>query len=155
MKKIKIGKNAVVLGKISFLDNCSIYYNTIIRTESEPISFGEGVNIQDLCVIHTDKGYPIEVGDYVTIGHSCIIHGCKIGSNTLIGMGSILMNGSQIGDNCMIGAGSLVTENTIIPEGSLAFGRPAKVIRKLTEEEIKHNKESALHYIELMEEIIE
>lgn len=153
--QVKIAKGAIVQGDIHFKEDCSVYYNAVIRTESDPLYFGTGTNIQDLCVIHGDPGYPVHVGDYVTIGHACIIHGCTIGNNTIIGMGSTIMNGATIGNNCIIGAGSLVTENTNIPDGTLAFGRPAKVIRELTEEEIKQNKESALHYVGLINQIKE
>lgn len=89
------------------------------------------------------------IGEQVTIGHQCVIHGCTINDGALIGMGSILLNHVIIGKNSMIGAGSLVTEGTEIPPNVLALGRPARVIRPLTREEIRKNKENADHYIEL------
>ena len=89
----------------------------------------------------------MSIGDDVTIGHGAIVHGCTVGSNTLIGMGAIILNGAVIGDNCIIGAGALVTQNTHIPDGSLAFGNPAKVIRSLTPEEIRETGNNAQRYV--------
>ena len=99
--------------------------------------------------MHTGRGYPVIIGEGVTVGHGCIIHGCTIGDNTLIGMGSIIMNGAVIGRNCIIGAGSLITEHKVIPDGSLVFGSPAKVIRTVTDEEIQTNRLTAAHYLEI------
>ena len=97
--------------------------------------------------MHVDAGSPCTVGNSVTIGHNAIIHGCTIGHNSVIGMGSIVMNGAKIGEDCIIGAGSLVTQGTEIPDGMLAYGSPAKVIRPLTEEEKKENEANAIAYI--------
>ena len=147
-----ISKKATVYGDVIFGEDCSVFYNTVIRNEYDRFTFGKFTNIQDNCVIHTDINYPVTVGDYVTIGHGCILHGCQIGSNTVIGMGSIVMNGAKIGNNCIIGAGSLVTENTVIPDNCVAFGRPAKAVRAITEGEIRFNTGSALHYAEIKED---
>ena len=134
----------IIIGKDS-----SVWYNSVLRCSGgNAIIIGERTNIQDLCMLHiSSKGYSVNIGDGVTIGHSCIIHGCKIGNNTLVGMGSIIMNGATIGNNCIIGAGSLVTQGKYIPDGTLAFGRPAKIIRELTEEEIEANRRAAEKYI--------
>ncbi len=96
---------------------------------------------------HKHPGASTTIGDGVTIGHSCIIHGCTVGDKALIGMGTILLDSCNIGKNTIIGAGSLVTKNTIIPDGCMAFGRPAKVIRELTEAEIEMNRKTAEHYV--------
>lgn len=126
----------------------SVWYNAVIRSDyGEYVHIGERSNIQDLTVVHTSPGASTTIGNGVTIGHSCIIHGCTVGDNSLIGMGTILLDGTVIGKNCIIGAGSLVTKNTVIPDGSMAFGRPAKVIRQLTEEEILTNLSTADHYV--------
>ena len=140
-----IADDAVIFGDVQFGEECSVYYHTVIRTEGGTIVIGDGSNIQDNCVVHG----PVHIGKDVTIGHSCIIHGCTIEDNSLIGMGSIIMDNARIGKNCIIGAGSLVTEGTVVPDGHLAFGRPAKVIRPLREEEIRQNQESAKWYIEI------
>jgi len=146
-----ISKSAVVVGDVVFGDNVSVYHNTTIRTETDQMSFGEGTNIQDNCVCHGDLGMPVIVGCYVTIGHGCIIHGCSIEDNCLIGMGSIIMNKAHIGKNCIIGAGSLVTEGTIIPDNSVAFGRPCKVIRALKDGEKEYIRSNAEMYIKEMQ----
>jgi carbonic anhydrase/acetyltransferase-like protein (isoleucine patch superfamily) len=128
--------------------DCSIWYNAVVRCDDgEHVHIGDKTNIQDLCMVHTSPGRPTTIGKSVTIGHSCIIHGCTIGDNSLIGMGTILLDGAVIGKNCIIGAGSLVTKNTEIPDGSMAFGRPAKVVRELTEIEIMTNQGTAEWYV--------
>ncbi len=107
---------------------------------------GQGSNIQENCVLHTDHGFPLEIGQNCTIGHSVILHGCTIADNTLIGMGSTILNGVKIGTGCLIGAGSLITENKVIPDGSLVMGSPGKIIRKLDDEAKLSLISSALHY---------
>lgn len=103
--------------------------------------------VQDNCVVHVDKSFPVEIGDYVTIGHGAIIHGCKIGNNTLIGIGAIIQNGAIIGKNCMIGAGAVITQNIQVPDNTVMVGCPAKAIREVTEKEIASNRSNAEEYI--------
>ena len=134
------------------MEDSSIWFHATLRAEEAPIQIGKGSNIQDGVVIHTDEGYDVKIGDMVTVGHNAIIHGCHIGDGTLIGMGAIVLNGAKIGKNCIIGAGALVTQGKEIPDGTLAFGNPAKVIRKLTEEEIANNLKDAQHYIRSAQE---
>jgi carbonic anhydrase/acetyltransferase-like protein (isoleucine patch superfamily) len=100
--------------------------------------------------LHTGNGFALTIGNGVTIGHNAIVHGCTVGDNTVIGMGSILLNGAKVGKNCIIGAGALVTGKMEIPDNSMAFGNPAKVIRNLTEAEIEDNRENAEEYVKLM-----
>ncbi|HIW59445.1 MAG TPA: gamma carbonic anhydrase family protein [Candidatus Anaerobutyricum avicola] len=142
-----VAEGAVVIGNVTVGDESSVWYNAVIRGDMAPVVIGCGSNVQDGVVVHTDKDFPCKVGNSVTVGHNAILHGCTIGHNTVIGMGSIVMNGAKIGEDCIIGAGSLVTEGTEIPDGMLAFGSPARVIRPLTEEEKKHNETSAITYI--------
>ena len=134
---------------ISIGKNSSIWYNSVIRCdENESVVIGEGTNIQDLSMIHTGPGFSVKIGNGVTAGHMCLLHGCTIGDNTLIGMVSIVMDNAVIGNNCIIGAGSLVTGGTVIPDGHMAFGRPARVVKELTDEQIEHNKLSAEVYVQ-------
>ena len=147
-----LAEGAVVKGDVILGDDASVWYNATIRGDSNPVVIGERTNVQDNAVIHVELTYPVNIGKNVTIGHSAIVHGCEVGDNTLIGMGAIILNGAKIGKNCIIGAGALVTQNSITPDGTLAFGNPAKVIRKLTPEEIGSNKENALHYMEASKE---
>ena len=148
-KSVFVADGAKVVGKnIEIGAKCSIWYNAVVRSDDgEYVHMGDKTNVQDLCMIHTSPGKSTSIGSGVTIGHSCIIHGCTIGDNSLIGMGSILLDGAVIGKNCIIGAGSLVTKNTEIPDGSMAFGRPAKVVRDLTEIEILTNQGTAEWYV--------
>ena len=104
--------------------------------------------MQDNCTVHTDEGFPCLIGDHVSIGHGAIVHGAVIGSNCLIGMGSILLNGSKIGDNSIVGAGSLLLQGTQFPEKTLILGSPAKIAREVTEKEIEKIALNAKHYDE-------
>ena len=146
---VLVADGAKIVGEdLTFGVHSSVWYNAVIRSDDgEHVHIGEKTNIQDLCMVHTSPANSTDIGNGVTIGHSCIIHGCKIGDNSLIGMGTILLDGCVIGRNCIIGAGSLVTKSTVIPDGSMAFGRPAKVIRQLTEEEIGANQTTADFYV--------
>lgn len=148
-KSAFIADGAIVKGEdLRIGQNSSVWYNAVIRSDKgEHVYIGDRTNIQDLSMVHTSPGASTNIGSGVTIGHSCIIHGCTVGDNSLIGMGSILLDGCQIGKNCIIGAGSLVTKNTVIPDGCMAFGRPAKVQRALTEAEIEGNRLTAEHYV--------
>ena len=143
-----IAPGAVCMGDVALGKDCSIWYHATVRADRAPIKIGIGSNIQDNCVVHVDKGFPVTIGNYVTVGHGAILHGCQVGDGSLIGMGAIILNGAKIGRNCIVAAGALVTQNTEIPDGMLAMGSPAKVIRKLTEEEIASNRKNAEEYIE-------
>lgn len=143
-----IAPGAVCMGDVALGKDCSIWYHATVRADRAPIKIGIGSNIQDNCVVHVDKGFSVTIGNYVTVGHGAILHGCQVGDGSLIGMGAIILNGAKIGKNCIVAAGALVTQNTEIPDGMLAMGSPAKVIRKLTEEEIASNRKNAEEYIE-------
>lgn len=143
-----IANGAAIYGNVTIKQEANVWYNATIRSLDDPIIIGEGTNVQDNAVIHTDKGYQVSIGSLVTIGHGAIIHGCSIGDNSLIGMGAIILNGAQIGNNCIIGAGSLITKNTIIPDNSLVLGSPGKIVRQVTEEEIQGSIDNARLYIE-------
>ena len=145
---------AVVTGDVTIGEDCSVFFNSVIRGDTNSITIGNRVNIQDLCMLHTDGTAPLVIGDNVTVGHCAILHGCTIGSHVLIGMGSIILNHACIPDHCIVGAGSLVTERKTFPEGYLIFGRPAKAVRPLTDEEIQSLDNSAMHYIEIAKEYL-
>ena len=141
-----IAEGAVIKGNVTLKDGANVWYNATIRGDSSPIIIGENSNIQDNCVVHVDTTFPTTIGKNVTVGHGAILHGCTIGDNSLIGMGAVVLNGAKIGRNAMVAAGALVTQGTVIPDGYLAMGSPAKVRRPLTEEEIAHNIVNALQY---------
>ncbi|MGF1619582.1 MAG: gamma carbonic anhydrase family protein [Rhodomicrobiaceae bacterium] len=130
-----IAPDAVVLGKVRLDSNASVWFGAVLRGDNELIHIGEGSNIQDRCVLHTDMGFPLTVAAGCTIGHSAILHGCTIGKNSLVGMGATILNGAIIGQNCLIGAGALVPEGKTIPDNSLVIGAPGKIARQIGEEE--------------------
>lgn len=141
-----VAENATVRGDVTVGKGSSIFFGAVVRTELVPITIGEDTNIQDNCILHTDAGFPLTVGSGCTIGHGTILHGCTVGDNTLIGMGTTVLNGAVIGRDCIVGAGSLVPQGMVIPDGSMAFGSPAKIRRPLTEEEIAYNRGTAALY---------
>ena len=142
-----VAKGAVVIGDVIIAKDCSIWYNATIRSTEAPITIGEGSNVQDNAVIHVSPNFPTTIGSYVTIGHGAIVHGCTIDDNALIGMGAIILNGAKIGKNCIIAAGALIPQNKIIPDNSLVMGSPEKIVRQVTEEEIRKNTQNAKEYI--------
>jgi len=143
-----VAPNAIIIGKVKLEKNSSVWFNAVLRGDIEKIVIGENSNIQDGSVLHTDPGYPLTVGKGVTVGHMVMLHGCEISDDTLIGIGSTILNKAKIGKNCIIGANTLVTENKVIPDNSLVLGSPGKVIRKVTDDEIKVICENAKHYVE-------
>lgn len=146
-----IAPGAHLNGSVELKNGANIWYNTVLRGDG-PIFVGEHTNIQDLTMVHCDPVKELHIGNYVTIGHKSIIHNLKIGNNSLIGMGAILLDDVVIGDNCIIGAGSLVTQGTNIGDGEVWFGSPAKYRRDITPEEIESNRQSAIYYAKLAKE---
>lgn len=145
-KSVYLAPGSYALGEVSIGADSSIWFNAVVRGDLAPIRIGERTNIQDNAVLHGDEGYCVTLGDDVTVGHGAIVHGCEVGDNTIIGMGAILLNGCKVGKNCIIGAGALVKGGTVIPDGSMAVGSPAKVRRALTEDEIASIKANADEY---------
>ena len=143
-----VAPNAIIIGRVELKKNSNIWFNTTLRGDLEPIIIGENSNIQDGSVVHTDPGCPTTVGRNVTVGHLVMLHGCIIEDDCLIGIGSTILNKAKIGKNSIIGANALVTENKVIPERSLVLGSPGKIVRQVTNEEIKHIKENAQHYVD-------
>lgn len=148
-----IAGNADIIGRVKIEEDASIWFGTVLRGDVNSIHIERGANIQDNCTIHVDPGDNyVEIGEYVTVGHNVILHGCKVGSYSLIGMGSIILDGAIIGEETMVGAGSLITSNKVIPSGVLCLGSPAKVVRELTDDEKQWLRESAEGYIRLSKE---
>jgi len=141
-----IAPDANIIGNVILGVRTSVWFCATLRGDNEVIDIGAGSNVQENTVIHTDIGYPLIIGENCTIGHKVMLHGCKIGNNSLIGMGAIILNGATIGDNCLIGAGALITENKVIPDGSLVMGTPGKIVRELDAAAIQGLRNSALHY---------
>ena len=143
-----VAPNATIVGTVRLRANTSIWFNAVLRGDTEWIEIGDNTSVQDGCVLHADPGFPLRIGQGVTVGHKAMLHGCDIGDNTLVGIGSIVLNGAKIGRDCLIGANSLVTVGKQFPDGALIMGSPAKVIRKLEPAEIEANRKSAQLYVE-------
>ena len=131
-----IAPNAAVIGNVTLERDASVWFGATLRGDNEPILIGQGSNVQDGSVLHTDPGFPITFGRNVSIGHMVMVHGCSIGDGTLVGIGSIILNGAKIGKNCLIGAHTLITEGKEIPDGSVVMGSPGKIVRDATERDL-------------------
>ncbi|MDF2627458.1 MAG: anhydrase [Symbiobacteriaceae bacterium] len=141
-----VAPGARVVGRVTLDREASVWFNCVLRGDSDTVTIGEGSNIQDGSIVHTDGGSPAVVGRNVTVGHGCIIHGCTIGDDCLIGMGSTILSGARLGPNCLVGAGSLITEGKEFPAGSVIMGRPAKVVREVEERDLEMIRRGAEHY---------
>ena len=141
-----VAPNATIIGDVTLEKSTGIWFNAVLRGDVENIFIGEGSNVQDGSVLHTDTGCPLKVGKDVTIGHMVMLHGCTIGDNSLIGIGAVILNNAKIGKNCIIGAKALITENKVIPDNSLVVGSPGNVVREVTNEEKKSIIENTKHY---------
>lgn len=130
-----VAPSAVLIGRVRMEALSSVWFNCVVRGDTDDITIGEGSNVQDGSILHTDPGIKLGVGRNCTIGHMVMLHGCEIGDGTLIGIKSVVLNGAKIGSNCLVGAGSLVTERKSFPDGVLIMGTPAKIVRELTEQE--------------------
>src|SRR5215813_224838 len=131
-----VAANATLVGSVTLENESSVWFNAVIRGDNEPIVIGLRSNIQDGSVLHTDEGVPLTIAAEVTVGHMVMLHGCSIGRGSLIGIGAIVLNGAKIGEDCLIGAGALIPEGKEIPDRSVVFGSPGKVMRQVTEKEL-------------------
>ncbi len=151
-KKAYVLESAQVVGDSTLHDYASVWFNATVRGDMASIEIGEGTNIQDNAVVHTDTNLPTKIGKYVTVGHSAIIHAATVGDYALIGMGSVILNNATIGDYAMVAAGTVVPPGKVVPPRTLVLGNPMRVIRELTEKEIEVNKNNAITYIKLAKE---
>ncbi len=138
-----IAPSADVMGRVRLRARASIWFGAVLRGDNEWIDIGEGSNIQDLSVLHTDPGCPLTIGEEVTVGHKVMLHGCTIADRVLVGMGATIMNRARIGENSIIGAGSLITEGKDFPPNSLILGAPARVAKTLDDTVVEQIKLSA------------
>lgn len=141
-----VADTARVIGNVYLGHKASVWFGAVIRGDNERIHIGDYSNVQENSVIHTDEGIEVNIGNYVTIGHLAMLHGCKVGDNSLIGIGAVVLNNVTIGKNCIVGAKALITEGTTIPDNSLVVGAPAKVVKTLSDEQAAMLTFSALHY---------
>jgi carbonic anhydrase/acetyltransferase-like protein (isoleucine patch superfamily) len=142
-----IAPTAVVIGRVKFERDASVWWNAVVRGDNELITIGENSNVQDGCVLHTDPGYPLTIGANCTIGHMVMLHGCEIGDNSLIGIGAVILNGVRIGRNCLIGAKALIPEGKEIPDNSLVLGAPGKVVKDVSPDHLERIRRGAHHYV--------
>lgn len=143
-----VADSAQVIGDVEAGADVGIWFGVVVRGDTEYIRIGKGSNVQDMSMLHADKGMPLTIGENVTVGHKAVLHGCTVGDGTLIGIGAVVLNGAKIGKNCIVGAGALVTEGKEFPDGSMIIGSPAKVARELSAQQQAMLQLSALHYIE-------
>ena len=143
-----VADSAIVLGKVRLCKDASIWFGAVLRGDTELITVGEGSNVQECSVLHTDLGFPLNIGKDVTIGHKVMLHGCTIGDGSLIGINSVVLNGAKIGKGCLIGANALITEGMEVPDGSLVLGSPGKIKGELSEDQQNGLLLSAKHYVQ-------
>jgi carbonic anhydrase/acetyltransferase-like protein (isoleucine patch superfamily) len=142
-----VAESATVIGTVRLKRDASVWYGASLRGDNEWVEVGEGSNIQENCILHTDIGFPLTIGARCTIGHAVILHGCTIADDSLIGMGAIVLNGVKIGRNCLVGAGAVVTEGKVFPDNSLIVGTPARAVRTVDAKILQLIAESADFYV--------
>jgi carbonic anhydrase/acetyltransferase-like protein (isoleucine patch superfamily) len=137
-KNCYLAENATIIGDVEIGDNCSVWFNTVLRGDVNPIRIGNMVNIQDGSVLHTlfEKSV-VEIGDNVSIGHNVTVHGAKIEKNALIGMGAVILDYAVVGENSIVAAGAVVLKNTIIEPGSIYAGVPARRVKSVDKKQIE------------------
>ncbi len=130
-----IAPNAEIIGSVLVEDGASVWFNAVIRGDNDLITLGQGCNVQDGAVLHTDAGIRLTLGPSVLVGHQAMLHGCTVGEGSLIGIQAVILNNAVIGRECLIGAGALIPEGKVIPDRSLVMGSPGKVVRQLSDQE--------------------
>jgi gamma-carbonic anhydrase len=144
-----IAPGAWVIGRVILGRDSSVYYNSVVRGDTDRISIGARSNIQDNCTLHVNSGDPLFIGDDVTVGHNAVVHGCTVHDRVMIGMGAIVLDRVVIEPGCIVAAGSLVPPGKTYKAGSMIMGSPARVVRQLSDEEIDTIVRTAAHYVEL------
>jgi len=130
-----VAPDATLIGTVIVHNEASVWFNAVVRGDSDIITLGERTNIQDGAVLHTDPGIPLTLGRNVSIAHTAMLHGCKVGDGSLIGIGAVVLNHAVIGSGTLVGAGALVPEGKTFPDGVLVLGTPGKIVRELRPEE--------------------
>ena len=141
-----VADNATIIGAVTVGARASVWFNAVLRGDVEEIEIGDGTNIQDGAILHTDPGAPLRIGRNVTIGHGAVLHGCEVQDGSLVGIRAVVLDHAVIGRDCLIGANALITPRQRIPDRSLVLGSPGKIVRSLTNEEIEELRFAADHY---------
>jgi carbonic anhydrase/acetyltransferase-like protein (isoleucine patch superfamily) len=144
-----VAPGAVVTGDVALAAGVNIWFGCVVRGDLARVTLGPRVNVQDGCILHTDHNQPLTIEDGVVIGHRAVVHGRRVGRDTLVGMGALLLTGCEIGPECVIAAGALVTENRRIPPRSVVMGVPGRVVREVTDDELRRTHAIAASYLEL------
>jgi carbonic anhydrase/acetyltransferase-like protein (isoleucine patch superfamily) len=147
-----IAPGAQVIGSVRLGRAASVWFNCVLRADNDWIIVGDGTNVQDGTIIHTDAGYPVEIGPNVTIGHRVLLHACTIGEGSLIANGAMVLDRVRIGRNCLIAAGALIPPDKEIPDGSVVMGAPGKVVRQASERDLAMMRHGATHYQKRIQE---
>ena len=148
-KSVFLASGVKIIGDVEIGENSSVWYNSVVRGDANFIKIGSITNVQDGSVLHvTHDNFPLVIGNRITIGHSVTLHGCTLKDSCLIGMRAVVLDGAVIEENAMVAAGSVVKEGFIVPKGKLVAGVPAKIVRDLTEEEMKELDDAAERYAE-------
>ena len=143
-----IAPNAVIIGDVVLGNNANVWWNVVIRGDNDRITLGDNVNIQDGSVLHTDEGVALTLENDVSVGHMVMLHGCTVKEGSLIGIKAVVLNRAVIGRDCLIGANSLIPEGKVIPDRSLVVGSPGRVVRELTDDDVKMVRWISRHYVE-------
>ncbi|TVP48570.1 MAG: gamma carbonic anhydrase family protein [Halomonas sp.] len=145
---VYIAETADVIGQVTLKAHSSVWYQAVLRGDSDHLEVGEESNIQDGAVLHADPGFPLKVGKGVTVGHQAMLHGCTVGDGCLIGIQAVVLNGAVIGENSLVGAGAFIKEGAVFPPNSLIVGSPARVVRELSDEVVEGMQKNAQGYVE-------
>jgi carbonic anhydrase/acetyltransferase-like protein (isoleucine patch superfamily) len=137
---------AVVIGRAKLAERTSVWFNAVIRSDNEPVNIGEGSNVQEGAMLHSDPGFPMEIAANLTIGHRAMLHGCTIGEGSLIDARAVVLNGAVIGKHCLVGENEVVTEGKVFHDRPLILGAPAKVARELSDEQVANLLHNAADY---------
>lgn len=144
-----VSPHAVIIGDVKIGPKSSVWPGVVMRADINSIEVGEGSNVQDGTMVHLADDYGVKIGDYTTVGHGAILHACEIGNETLIGMGATILDGAKIGNQCVIGACALVTKGTVIPDGSVVMGVPAKIVKTMDLKARSKIRDWATKYLEV------
>jgi carbonic anhydrase/acetyltransferase-like protein (isoleucine patch superfamily) len=150
-----VAPSADVIGSVVLKDKCSVWFNAVIRGDSDEIVIGEETNIQDGAVLHTDPGIRLVLGRGVTIGHNAMVHGCEVGDHSLVGINAVVLNNAKIGKYCTIGANALITQGQEIPDYSVVLGSPGKVARTIDPSKTGGLEKSAAGYVQRAREYLQ